>query len=367
MFVVVFCSLIALLLTVLESKGGLKHGMLTGFILVTILGAIHYDYGNDYMSYYGIYKKCTSYTFNLGRILEDGKVDGVEPGWLLLNWLFKPIGGFFTMVAVLNIIQNSIVYYFIRNNVSKSWWPISISVYLFNTSFFLLTFSMMRQEFVVIAFLGLWPLIRNRMWYLAVPIIYILSYIHTSALILLPFAFWGFLPMKQAKFIGILYVAVFVILWFSQDSVNSILVMSMNNEDLANYIEGYGESKNALTYGIGYVINLIPLFLGLDYLMKQKTKDDELDKKNLVALALFSFLLAPFSAVIQLIERISIYFGVYAIGSIPIVYGAVTNKILRRSLVSLYLFMLMYNYINFFGSDTWIKKYSTFHTIFSQF
>lgn len=365
MFIVVFCSLIALLLTFLESRGGLKHGMLIGFVLVTILGAIHYDYGNDYMSYYNIYKKNTSYTFNLKQIIDDGKVYGVEPGWILLNWLFKPIGGFFTMVAVLNAIQNAIVYSFIKKNISKVWWPLSISVYLFSTTFYLLAFSMMRQELVVITFLGLWPLIRNKRWYFVLPIIYLLSYIHTSALILLPFAFWGLLPVKQAKILGVVYASIFLIFWFNQDLVNNILMMSMNNEDLASYVEGYGKSKSALTYGVGYIVNLIPLFLCLYYLMKNKTQRES-DKKHLVALALISFLLAPFSAVIQLIERISIYFGVYSIGSIPIVYGNIANKMLRRSLVTLYLLMLIYNYINFFGSDTWAKKYTTFHTIFSQ-
>ena len=47
MYIVIICSLIALLLTYLESTNQVKGGMKWGLVMVTILGMIHYDYGND--------------------------------------------------------------------------------------------------------------------------------------------------------------------------------------------------------------------------------------------------------------------------------------------------------------------------------
>ena len=126
MYIVIFCSLIALLLTYLESRNQAKGGMKWGFVIVTILGMIHYDYGNDYMFYYDVYKQVTSYRFDLSGILGDYYR---EPGWALLCWLFKPIGGFFMMVAVLNLIQNMLVYRTINNYVEKKWWPLSVFIY----------------------------------------------------------------------------------------------------------------------------------------------------------------------------------------------------------------------------------------------
>jgi hypothetical protein len=52
MYVLLFFSLFTILLTHLESKGQLKNGMAIGFVIMTILAVIRYDYGNDYMNYY---------------------------------------------------------------------------------------------------------------------------------------------------------------------------------------------------------------------------------------------------------------------------------------------------------------------------
>ena len=47
MYIVIFCFLIALLLTYLESTNQVKSGMKWGLVMVTILCMIHYDYGYD--------------------------------------------------------------------------------------------------------------------------------------------------------------------------------------------------------------------------------------------------------------------------------------------------------------------------------
>lgn len=112
------------------------------------------------MSYYDIYKHVTAYQFDLSGIAAGDYF--IEPGWVLLCWLFKHIGGFFKMVAVLNLIQNMLVYRTIKNYVEKKWWPLTVFIYLFSTSFYLLNFSMMRQGFVVCVFLGLWQLIKEK-------------------------------------------------------------------------------------------------------------------------------------------------------------------------------------------------------------
>ena len=59
MYIVVFVTLIAILLTNLETRGQIKNGMLYGFVLVTLLGCIHYNYGNDYKGYLRWYDEIT--------------------------------------------------------------------------------------------------------------------------------------------------------------------------------------------------------------------------------------------------------------------------------------------------------------------
>ena len=89
MYIVAFISIIALLLTFLESKKILESGMRLGIILVTILGCIHYNYGNDYMAYYDIYRSVVAIKFNLSDIIA-GEVYK-EPGWALLCYFFNHI------------------------------------------------------------------------------------------------------------------------------------------------------------------------------------------------------------------------------------------------------------------------------------
>ena len=362
MFVVVFCSLIALLLTVLESKGGLKHGMLTGFILVTILGAIHYDYGNDYMSYKDIFKQVTSYSFNMKAIL--AKEYYHDPGWVVLCYLFKPCGGFFTMVAVLNIIQNTIVYNFIKTNLNKRLWPFAVFVYLFVTSFYLMSFSMMRQMFVMVVFLGTWKFIIKREWWIPLIVIYLCSFVHGSALILIPFAFWGFIPLNNAKYLGVVYVILLAVFWLFGNTLNNLFQFAMTMDDVfSGYVDTYENNDSVLKLGFGFIINMIPFVLSIIFLFSKGNTDQE---KSLVALAAISFLITPFSQIIQLVGRLGSYFGIFSIVSIPLIYNNIKKKRIRNVLILLYLFISLYDYYLFFTDSVFEKKYSIFHTIFTQ-
>lgn len=365
MYIVIITSLIALFLTYLDSCGRMRNGMKIGFILVTILGAIHYDYGNDYMPYLNLYNEVTSYQFSLANIL-----NGLyyrEPGWVLLCWLFKPIGGFYMMVAVLNIIQNYIVYKFIKSNVDSNWWWFAIFIYLFSTSFYLMSFSMMRQEFVMIVFLGLWKYIRERKWLIPTIVLLCCSFIHSSSIILLPFVFWGFIPSNGVKPLGVVYVILLLLLWFFRDVLDSIFeFFTMTDDSLMDYVDTYEDDANkVLKLGLGFIINMIPFVLSVLFILR-KDKDSSNEMKKLVALSAISFMVAPFAQIIQLAGRIGIYFGIFSIGSVPLIYSKVKNNIMRYGLTSLYLFIVLFDYIRFFRSEVWADKYTEFNTIFPQ-
>lgn len=363
MYIVIFCSLIALLLTYLESTNQAKGGMKWGFVIVTILGMIHYDYGNDYLSYYDVYKQVTSYRFDLSGILAGDYFR--EFGWVLLCWLFKPIGGFFMMVAVLNLVQNMLVYRTIKNCVEKKWWTLSVFIYLFSTSFYLLNFSMMRQGFVVCVFLGLWPLIKEKKWYLAAPILWLCSFVHTSAIILTPFAFAGLVPIGKGKVWASLYIIVFFALWFSESVLNDILMSFMTIEEFQNYADTYSTSNNTMKIGLGFAMNLIPFILGMMYL--RDTESGHSFSDNLVvSIGLISFVITPFASIIPLVGRVGFYFGSYQMIAMPLIYKNLKRKDIQWALLFLFVFMLAYSYLIFFKSPVWIEKFTTFKTIFSQ-
>lgn len=364
MYVVVFFSLIAFLLTYLESKGQMKYGMKVGFILLTILGAIHYDYGNDYMPYYELANQVTSYSFDLSKILAGDYYR--DSGWVLLCWLFKPFGGFFVMVAVLNVIQNCVVYKFIKRNVELKWWPLAIFIYLFVTSFYLMSFSMMRQMFVVIVFLGMWKYIILRKWWIPLIVLYLCSYVHGSAIVLLPFAFWGFIPMDKAKYVGVGYVTLLIVLWLFHETLSNIFQFAMTLDDgFSEYAYRYENDEKGLKLGLGFIINMIPFGLSIMFLLSKKN-NYSYQTKSLVALGAISFLITPFGQIIRLVSRLGSYFGIFGLASIPLIYGNIKNRIMRLGLLFIYILITLYDYYLFFADSVFSEKYSTFHTIFSQ-
>ena len=86
MYVVLIISLLAILFTYLESQSKMKNGMAIGFVLVALIAAIRYNYGNDYMNYYQAYQTIISHSFTL----DVQQLSGIyrEPGWTLLTFLF---------------------------------------------------------------------------------------------------------------------------------------------------------------------------------------------------------------------------------------------------------------------------------------
>lgn len=362
MWIVVFISFIALLFTIAESKRMIKNGMGIGFALVTILGAIHYDYGNDYMTYLMFYESFIDKPFDIDKILDGTYFK--EPGWFVLNYIFKYLGGFFMLVAVLNIAQNYLIYRFVKKYVAQKWWPFAVFTYLFTTSYYLLSFSMMRQMLVIVVFLSLWPLICQRRWVKAGIVLALCTTIHSSAIVLLPFAFWGFLPVNNSKFLGILYAGFLLALWLFGDILNSIFLTFIDLKSLGHYVTNYGNSDFTMKLGVGFIIQLLPFVLSIYFLFRNNYKYS-FDQKKLVALAAIHAIITPFGQIIPIISRIGFYFGVYRIASFPLIYGNIPEKTFRQVLIALNVMITLYDYFTFFTLETWVDKYTTFHTIFS--
>lgn len=362
MYIVIFCSILALLLTELESNGLLKGAMKWGFFIVTLLGCIHYNYGNDYKAYHNVYNTIVSIPFDWGLLIS-GHIYK-EPGWAILCYIFEDIGGFFMMVAVLNIVQNVIIYKAIKNNVNRRWWTLSIFIYLFSTSFYLLNFSMMRQGLVVCLFLGVWEAIKHKRFLISLIILLLCYTIHNSAIILLPVLLACFVKIKNGRIATLMFILTYILLWFKGGFINEILSLFLFVDDIADYAVSYGEEFNSNTYGIGFILNLIPFILSLIYIADRSRVQEHSDKLA-VAISIMCFIIAPFTEVIPLIGRVGMYFGVYQIIAIPKIYSNVATPILRIPLLTVFCIMLIYNYMKFFNSPVFHDSYSTFHTIFS--
>lgn len=361
MYIVIFCSFLALLLTYLDSRHILKGGMKWGFILVTLLAVIHYDYGNDYMGYYNIYKGFLGYS-SITSVLDSDVYR--DFGWAAINYLFQYLGGFFSLVAVVSIIEGLVYYQAIRRYLPRDLWWFGTFIYLFATSFYLLNFSMLRQGLVIAIFIAVYPLIENKKWWLAAPILYLCSFVHGSALLLVPFAFWGFLPIKNGKAWVIAFAVILVAMYLSSQFLASIPQFVMENTDAFEYYEDtYSESDTTTKFGLGFVIYLIPTIVTILFLGNKKADEST---KRLVALSCLGAFFTPLSTVVPMIGRVGMYFGVFRIMALPVSYRAISNKTVRVGLTALYVAIILFDYYLFFNSEVFGEHYKEFQTIFSQ-
>lgn len=356
MYVVIAVSVIALLLTWSDSIGRSRYGMSVGAFLVTLLGVLHYNYGNDYMAYLGIYEEAASLPFSA---LWEGEVFH-DAGWFVLCKLFQPLGGFFAMVAVLTVVQNALVFRAIRRYVKREWWWLSVMVFLFS-SLFLLSFSMMRQHLVMCVFLALFPIIEQRKWVRALAVLLLCTLVHASAAVLIPFVFWGYLPFeRRGKQLSNIFFILFCVIIISRPLMQAVLNMFFSYDRFLAYGDTYANGET-VSFGFGYLLGLIPMFLALRYMRGEH----DASNKRLVAMGAAMHLVVPFASLIPLISRVSFYFQIFHIVSIPHIYFGVENIRWRRILLVVYSFMLLYSYYLFLWGSTYHWAYAEFKTIFS--
>lgn len=362
MFIVVSCSILAILLTYLNSIDKNRDGMFIGFCLITFLAMIHYDYGNDYMSYYSVYLEISNFD-SISQVLNMEVYR--EPGWAVLNYIFRYLGGFFSLVAIISLFEGIVYYKAIKHYLPKNLWVLGVFLYLIRTSFYLLNFSMLRQGFAIAVFLALWPWVEKKKWIPCVIILYIISTIHSSALILLPFCFWGYLPVKNSRVIAFSLIALLIALSFSTSLLVTVSETVLEtSESFQQYSGTYGQGSTGSQFGVGALIYLIPTIVTWYYLAYRAQTEE---CKRMAALSLVGTLITPFNTILPMVGRIGFYFSAYSIFVLPLAYVSIKDKGLRIALLSLYCLIVTYDYYVFFTSDVFRKHYQTFHTIFSQF
>ena len=341
------------MLTYLDSRRIINNGMLLSFIIIVIISALRLEYGNDYDNYNRIFDRISS---RGGSLMTNIKNEyNLEVGWVTLCYLFKNLG-YYSLIAFIAIFNNVIYYITIKKYVPRKWYWFAVFVYLFTPSLFLLQLSMIRQSLAISLFLLALPYMENKQILKSLLLVYIASLFHRSALILLPFTFCGFIKNINEKKIVFAYILIYVLILTStflfENVLNSILLL----EAFSSYDEFYSNFTNEQTFGLGYILNTIPFLVLLIFISKG-------NKKPMYILASITALVIPFSQYIQLIDRVSYYFSIFTIITIPISYLSIRNRILKYGLVFVYFFVTLIFYFSFFYSDTYHDFYSTYKTI----
>jgi len=330
-----------------------RWGLKFSFFLIFLFLALRYNYGNDYTSYLSGFIKINSYN----KVDYFDKYYVVEPGWILLNRIFRPFG-FFAMIAVLALFNCVIYYLLIKKYVPVKYYWIAIFLYVFTPGFMLTHISAMRQSVSIALFLFSLDFLYRRAPIRYFAIIIVASFIHTSAMILLPVYLLTYAKWRINKVTIAVIVALFLLIFIFGKVISPVLYQFVR--DFFERYEPYLE-VGALNTGFGAVYFSSLLLLTLYY---EQFQDKE--TALIFKVAIIGFLFIPLSLLIELIGRVGMYFTPATIIVYPIIFMKMKSKITKTFFLSFLFTMVLILFFAFFESEVWREGYASYQTVFSS-
>ncbi len=363
MWVTTTISLVAIMLAYLSQRKARDRYFEWGFVFLTIIAAIQYGYGSDYMRYYDLWdieSASKDVKYLIANFFE--QTGWTEPGWKLLNALCGFKNGFFLLVAIISIVENYIYYRLIKDYVSPKWRWLAVFLYVGMDNLYLLNFSMFRQGLTVALFVASIMLLNKRKIVPAIAIIVLSLTIHLSSAICIPFIILYFMPLRNTKVLAITILIFTFVIFVFKDLVIEGMKFAFAFEELSKY-SGYSR-KTLGGIGLGYLLHHIPNFVFIYTLLADRLINNR-EKKVLVILAFCDMLITPLQFYgAGLAGRLGIYFMAFRVAAIPMVYSAIKDEGVRWLFVFLTIVSTLIMYYQFF--QMYIEGYSEgYRTIFS--
>lgn len=341
MYVVLVSSIVACLLTYAQ-RFKFKKAMIFAFFLIGLISCIRCDYGSDYPSYYKIFHNIVAYPFDFDNLFDQTE----PPGWILLCYLFEPLG-YFGFVAALSVFQIIVYYKLIKNYVPLNMQWLAVVIYLFNPTIWLLQLSMMSQGLAISFFLLSFSFIEQKRWKAALIILLIASTFHTSALILIPFVFIGLFNERNQKIIAIILIVTAFAMFFSSSVLNSVFGSALQLAQFQYYEEYYGaQNDENVSLGLGFIMQIIPFVVAMILMLKNKYNHTFFIAAVIYFMAI---VVLPIAKIIPLAVRVSYYFEVFSIITIPYIFSKLSNKVVKLFVVFAFFLMMVVNYRDFFS------------------
>ena len=355
MIIVFIIGSICIFLTYLSDRGLIKNGLEISFILIALLSAIRYNYGNDYPSYAEMFDSFSQ--LPLSTAIDSSRT---EFGWTILCWLFRGLS-FQLMVAVLSIFESVIFYFLIKKNVEigKRW--LALFLYVFTPTLFLVQLSMMRQTLAITIILLSVPFIIKQKIIPALILVLIAYAFHTSALVVLPFIFIGYLPKRLYLYFWLSAIIITIIIFFNSEYMVNILSLLFSLNDNIEYYNAYvGNESDVAKLGIGSLMSIILIVLSCLSIKKQNSQN-----MIIILLLSVSLLFLPFVEIGVNIRRLGYFFDVFMIVAYPMMINSFKNKFISNILILVVVVVTIVQFFGFFYNEIWTESYLTFNTIFS--
>jgi transmembrane protein EpsG len=329
-----------------------RWGLKVSFGFVFLFLALRYEFGNDYRIYHDSFLIINSSSPNsLSYFLKH-----FEPGWILLNWLFKSIG-FFSMTAFLALC-NCIVYYkFITKHVDNKLYWFSIFLYIFYPNFMLIHSSAMRQSVAILLIIYSIDFLLNKnaaKYFLCVGIA---SLFHYPAIIFIPIYFLRFVNYRIRIVYGFIILLAFVSLFI----VGEHLVYS-TKQFIAQFTDKYEyySTQGSLNTGVGFLYYFTLLTL-LVYYERFQDRETALVFK----IAILSFMFMPLTLILEILSRAGMYFAPATLVAYPNIILRMKTPIIRIILSTVIILITLYQFTQFFFSDTYSTYFMEYQTILS--
>lgn len=329
--------------------------MLYGFIILTALLSMRYNYGNDYASYSDIFDRVKE----LGWDQLDQMTQWYEIGWLYLCKLFSPLG-FQWLIAFHTIFIFSTFYYLINKYVSLGWKWMAVFYFLFNSGILIIYISMLRQSMAICFFLLAIDAAFDRKIIKMVLFCTFAYLVHHSAIIIVPFVLFSFLQSGWLTTFGATLGIVFMMLATFDDSIAAAILgraftaVDFIGEDFEKYAAAGSRGS-----GLGVVLELLVFAPALFDYGKYTRKE-----KIILLLFLFNMIVFPLQYVLLMFARIRYYFLVFGFLYIPIALKKCTRMEVKTFTIAVTIFITLWNYYQFFADKTFSRAYSVFHFCF---
>lgn len=359
MFVIVSVSIIAIILAYLGYKIQLPWGFEFAFFLITVVAAIHYNYGNDYPTYEYIFFAINHYEFDWSLLLNNFYYK--DPGWAFLCLVFKPLG-FYWMVAFLYCFENICYYLFIKVCLPVKLQWVGLSLYLLNVNLYVLNMSMMRQslsEAIIVIAISLLVLNKKNVL-VSVFLVALSTTIHASSIFAYLFIIPFLLSRKFIKWYVLALILIFTLCMISRDIVNSFFYVASELDEVNEMVSYYKNSDQENSFGFGFLLRMIPYVVVSIILcngMELTSKERYLG--SVMMIGIFTIAL---SAVIPLASRLTYFVEAVSTCGIPLYFDKIKLPYKWAAWCG-YLLFLFVTYIVFFNSSVWIDAYSNFQSI----
>lgn len=355
MIFITLVNIITVVLAYLAKFKNQRYLLACTFLLISLIFGIRYGYGNDFMSY--------KYFFDHGY--SDGLYDDdVEPGWYLINQIFKPFG-FSSMVFFLTVVEHLIIYDIIRKHVNPKWYWMAVFVYVFNPYYMLVGLSMMRQFFVQV--LGLYAVnfLIRRKYLVFVCFVLFASLFHKVSilfLLLLTVPFVIYISKKPWGWLFIVTGLAGVILTIGTAMTWIIpMVSDLSSVYRSKYLNAAvlsEEYKIGLKTILFYVLYIALLFRNKNYF--------DNNERYYPFEVLYALLLLPLALMFPMASRVSWVFSFAEIVALPIIFYREKNQLIKIICLFIVLGLELLSFREFFYSEVYGAHFMIYKTILSN-